>query len=137
MPDDLTLTGASIQFRTHNDDKDHDTVLDVSVKNKLNLFLSEDIAIAQNVGGDQQFSDPSTKNFDLPLAAKNIKMSDLTQPYVNIHITPNGHDRWIFDYTAKLTFSDNTGGMKTFSSTTNGVILDQDNRDYQGVFTGS
>lgn len=137
MADDLTLTGIKIQFRTHNDNKDHDTRLDVAVKNKVNVFLSQDVASAQNLGGDMEFVDPSTHDFDLPLAANNIKMSDLTQPYVNIHVKPNGHDRWIFDYTVSLLFTDATGGTKTFSSTTNGIILDQDNKDYNGVFTGS
>lgn len=134
MADDLTLTGCSIEFRTHNDNKDHDTVLDVTLKNKANLFLSQDIASGQNLGGDQEFPDPSTKDFNLTLASNNIKMSDLTQPFTNIHITPNGHDRWIFDFTVNLIFADASGGRKTFSSTTNGVILDQDNRDFNGVF---
>lgn len=35
---DLTLTGAKIRFVTHNDNKDHDTRLDVTLQNKVSIF---------------------------------------------------------------------------------------------------
>ena len=128
---DAKLTKVTITFVTHNDNKDHDTRLNVGIKSKVNLFLSKDIASGSNVGGDMEFVDPSTHSFDLTLNSSTIKVSDLTAPFISIDVQPNGHDRWIFDYTLKLTFSDGN----SYSSKSQGVILDQDNRHYDGVFS--
>lgn len=137
MPDDLKLTSCKIRFFTHNDNKDHDTALNVLVKNKVSIFLSENIAEGVNLGGDMEFVDPSTHEFDLPVKSSGVKMSEIGVPVVNIHIQPHGHDRWIFDYTVSLIFSDGTAAPgKTFSSTKTGVVLDQDNKDHTGVFQG-
>ena len=46
-------------------------------------------------------------------------------------IAPTGHDRWIFDATITITASDGS----QFSSTTPGIILDQDNRTFTGIFS--
>jgi len=132
MGADSKLTGVKIRFVTHNDNKDHDTRLDVSVKNRVSLFLSEDLAEGLNLGGDMEFVDPSTHEFDLVLKSNTTTLKDITLPVVNIHIQPNGHDRWIFDYTVSLIFEDG----KTFSSSETGIVLDQDNKDHTGVFKG-
>ena len=129
---DPTLTAVKIRFTTHNDNKDHDTRLDVNVKNKVNVFLSQDLAEGLNLGGDMEFVDPSTHEFDLALKSDGVTVRDIGLPVVRVGIQPRGNDRWIFDYTAKLVFSDG----KTFSSTKNGVVLDQDNREHVGVFEG-
>lgn len=129
---DATLRNVKIRFNTHNDNKDHDTRLDVQIKNKVNVFLSQDLAEGLNLGGDMEFVDPSSHEFDLVLRSDGVTLRDIGLPVVRIGIQPNGHDRWIFDYTAKLVFSDG----KTFSSSRNGVVLDQDNREHVGVFEG-
>jgi hypothetical protein len=133
---DLTLTAAKIRFVTHNDNKDHDTILNVLIKNKVNLFLSQDLAEGLNLGGDMEFVDPSTHEFDLQLKSAGVKLTDIGLPVVNIHIQPHGHDRWIFDYTVSLIFTDGASPGKTFSSSVTGVVLDQDNKDHTGAFQG-
>ena len=127
---DALLTKVSVRFVTHNDNKDHDTRLDVRVKNRTSIFLSEDIAEGLNLGGDMEFVDPSSHSFDLVLKSNSITLKDITLPIVNIDIQPNGHDRWIFDYTLSLIFDNG----KTFSSTQTGIVLDQDNKHHTGVF---
>jgi hypothetical protein len=62
-----TLTKVAIRFTTHNDNKDYNTRLNVTVKNRTTLFLSQDIAEAIDLAHDQEFVDPSTHNFELPL----------------------------------------------------------------------
>lgn len=124
------LSKASITFATHNDNKDDDTLLFVQLKTKVSLFLSKDLTQRAELGHNTEFNDPSTHTFDLPLASDNIKLSDLTLPVVQIQIQPNGNDRWIFDYQVSLAFDDGN----TYSSGAHGVILDQDNRTYVGVF---
>ena len=125
------LSKVSIEFVTHNDNKDHDTILNVLVSNRKTIFLSEVIADGKSLGGDMEFEDPSTLSFDLVLKSNTFTVEDINVPVVNIHIQPKGKDRWIFDYTVYLIFDDG----KTYSSTTRGVVLDQDNKDHSGVFT--
>lgn len=124
------LSKAGITFATHNDNKDDDTLLFVQLKTKVTLFLSKDLTQRAELGHNTEFNDPSTHTFDLPLASDNIKLSDLTLPFVEIQIQPNGNDRWIFDYQVSLIFDDGS----RYSSGAHGVILDQDNRTYVGVF---
>jgi len=130
--DDSTLKRVTITFYTHNDNKDHDTKLNVSVVTKVSVFLSKDLASGSNLGGDMEFVDPSTHSFDLGLSAgaKTVTVKDLGLPVVNIDIQPHGHDRWIFDYTVTLDF----GAAGTFTSKKQGAILDQDNKHFSAVF---
>lgn len=157
------LTGISVTFITHNDDKDFDTVLHVFVKNRLNTtegsdtnstFISNLLAsqryldtgdLGDRAGGpylaygiglaaDQGFDDPSTHTFDLTLMPDPVSLDDIVLPVLDVHILPNGHDRWIFDY--KVTFSFDDNSTSTFSSRDAGlpgVILDQDNKNYSGI----
>jgi len=128
--DQPKLTKVTITFTTHNDNKDDDTRLDVSIKNKSTIFLSQELAKGENLGGKMEFKDPSVHSFNLQLSSKNIKMKDIKIPLVDIDIQPNGNDTWIFDYTVKLTFDDGN----SFTSKSKGLILDQDNKHYEGVF---
>lgn len=67
-------------------------------------------------------------------------MADIVLPVVDIVITPNGNDRWFFDYRLTFTFTDpanaNQKGL-VFATTTTGVILDQDNNVHRGVYQGT
>ena len=132
MGADAKLTGVKIRFTTHNDNKDHDTRLDVDVRNRTSLFLSQELAEGINLGGDMEFVDPSTHEFDLVLKDNTVTLKDIGLPVVNIDIQPKGHDRWIFDYNVSLRFDDG----KSFSSAKNGIVLDQDNKHFTGVFEG-
>ena len=73
---------------------------------------------------------PSTNTLVLPLASNDIKLSQLTLPTYMVTIAPVGQDRWIFDWTVTITASDGS----QFSGTKQGIIFDQDNRTFAGVF---
>jgi hypothetical protein len=128
-----TIANINASFFTHNDNKDHDTGVSVVVQNPLNIFLSQDLARLENFAGNTEFGDnpPSTHSFDLALVSNGIKLSQLTVPTYAITIAPVGHDRWIFDFTVRITASDGS----QFTSTEFGIILDQDNRIHRGIFT--
>jgi Phosphoesterase family len=157
------LSGVSITFNTHNDNKDSDTIVHVFVKNRLNTSLSPEhngdfvsnrlayqryeasgdlagddsnpyLATGIGLGAGVTFDDPSSHEFSLALRSSTINANDIVLPVVNIHILPSGHDRWIFDYTIVFTFDN--GARFSFSSNVGGVkgiILDQDNRNYSGI----
>jgi Phosphoesterase family/Ricin-type beta-trefoil lectin domain-like len=159
------LTGASITFNTHDDNKDSDTIVHVFVKNRLSTsqtpeqssdFLSNWLAFRRyepdgdlsdddnnpylatfvGIGANTTFDDPSSNNFPLALRSGTISGDDIVLPVVNIHILTNGNDRWIFDFTLEFTFDN--GATTSFSSNVDGIrgiILDQDNRNYSGICT--
>ena len=159
------LKSVSITFHTYNDNKNASTVLHVFAKNRLSNSLSPErnidfisnflahqrylstgdlqddrnnpyLAYGEGLAKDEEFPDPSSRTFELTLRASNINVDEIVLPVVNVHILPDGNDRWIFDYSVTFTFDDarsftfssNVGGVK-------GIILDQDNRNYSGICT--
>lgn len=161
------LTDVSITFDTHDDNKDRDTVLHVFVKNRQSTtatpeqdssFISNRLAYGRYLpGGDlhdhgrnpyvaaglglaasQPFGDPSSHTFSLQLRPGPIAREEIVLPVVNIHIQPEGNDRWIFSYTVRFTFGD--GSSFAFSSADGpgpmpvpGIILDQDHLSHSGI----
>ena len=144
------LKKVTLEFATHNDNKDADTRLNVHITNRLNATSAQDIAIGLNILAGQEFPDAgsssplSYKQYswsanDGTLASNSIRLADMMLPVISIVIVPNGNDRWIFDYQVTFEFGDPQDfGQKNFiySSRTNGIILDQDNNKYSGIYQG-
>jgi phospholipase C len=154
------LKSISLTFNTHNDDKNDGTVLHVFVKNRSNTsstpesatdYISNLLAYQRYAAaGDSEINpylgyapslaqgatlgDPSSRTFDIPLRARPIPLEEIVLPVVNVHILPDGSDRWIFSYVITFLFDD--GRSFSAASNTNGVtgiILDQDNRNHSGI----
>jgi len=128
-----TISRVSVSFFTHNDNKDFDTSVSVFVQNKVGIFTTQDLARLENFAGNDEFGDnpPSTHAFDLFLASDMLQFDPMRSlPIFAITVAPNGHDRWIFDVTITITTSDGA----QYSGRANGIVLDQDNRIYNGVF---
>ena len=131
------LTGISITFDTHDDNKDDTSLVHVFVTNRLNttrtpqqhsdyignrleLARYQDggdltdqrnpyLASGEGLGADQEFEDPSSTTFDLILTSDAIDVDQVVLPAVSVHFTTEGDDRWIFDYSVVFTFVDDTG----------------------------
>ena len=130
---DATITGVTVTFITHNDNKDNDTAVSFILQNKVSMTLTKDIGKLNNFANNSEFGDnpPSQHSYDLELASDNIRVSELNVPVFTVEIAPNGHDRWIFD--CKITIAASDGSR--YTSTTRGIVLDQDNRTYKGSFS--
>ena len=132
---DAVLTGVTIEFHTHDDNKDHDTRLNIHIVNRVNATSSQPIAGDDDLAKGKQFPDSDESYIrmdDLPLASNAIMLRDMVLPVVFINIVPNGNDRWIFDYRGTLFF----GKDQPYSWTVSGVVLDQDHRKHMGVYNG-
>ena len=70
------------------------------------------LGFKENLAAGHGFGDNSTREFDIPLRGGLIPLGEVVLPIVNIHILPEGSDRWIFDYTITFTFDDG----RSFSS---------------------
>ncbi len=137
---DLVLTKVKMIFSTHNDDKNSGTSLNVHIFNRLNATSSQDILVATNILPGQGLSDPSTQEVVFPPEGglSPILMQDIVLPQIFINIGA-GQDRWIFDYQIYFYFTSpsNNGKWWTAVSESNGIILDQDNHKYAGVYNGA
>jgi phospholipase C len=138
------LQSVRLDLSTHNAGKDGDTRLDVFIDNRVNGSVFSRIVDAPDIFSGKSFDDPSTKSITWTVGPGTpqitpIAMADIVLPQVTIGITPNGRNRWIFDYRVTFTFTDpaNADGKGlVFSSSTGGVILDQDNNLHRGVYQG-
>ena len=111
-----TLTNASISFHTNNEDKDDDTHVTVEVRDQDNVLAA---SIANDFG---QFRDNSDHGpFGLRVRNPSEKAA-LQRGTVEIHIDPNGHDTWRFNFDIDLHFDDGThlsGGAQELTLTQN------------------
>ena len=130
---DAVLTGVTIEFNTHDDDKNSDTTLDIQIVNRQSATSSELIVAATNVASGETFPDSGNtyKRIDLPIGFKPIYLRDMVLPVVFIDINA-GEDQWIFDYRVTLFF----GQAQPYSWTVSGVVLDQDHHKHMGVYSG-
>ncbi len=113
---DALLKKVTLEFSTHNDNKDSDTVLNVHVVNRLSASSAQDIAIGMDLFKNQEFPDsggPDAQNKSFSWAAdegtlisNTIRLADMVLPVVYIVIVPNGDDRWIFAYSITFEFED-------------------------------
>jgi hypothetical protein len=146
---DALLKKVTLEFSTHNDNKDSDTVLNVHIVNRLSASTAQDLAIGMDLFKNQEFPDSGGPDAQIKkfswaedegtLISNTIRLADMVLPVVYIVIVPNGDDRWIFDYTITFEFEDAHDFRQTrqiYSSSTSGVILDQDNNKHKGVYQG-
>jgi hypothetical protein len=137
------LTGVSIRFFTHGENKEPGTVVHVFVMNRDATTATPErhtdfaahrldeeryeqrgdligenrtpyLAFGLGLGAGQTFEDdPDGVPFFLGLGAFDLDLDDVVLPAVAIHIQPDGSDRWIFDYQLTLFFTDTDGLTKS------------------------
>ncbi len=127
------LSRATIEFKTHNNDKSGSTAVNIHIVNRKSATESQDISVVSDIATNQYFDDPSDYIFELPIAANNIFLQDIILPVVYINIVPFDDDEtWIFDYTVTFYF----GNTEPYAWTTSGVILDNGHHKHMGVYSG-
>jgi phospholipase C len=127
------LSRATIEFKTHNNDKSSSTVVNVHIVNRKSSTESQDISVVSDIATNQYFDDPSDYIFELPIAANNIFLQDIVLPVVYINIVPYDDDEtWIFDYMVTFYF----GNTEPYTCATSGVILENAYHKHMGVYSG-
>src|SRR5450432_418874 len=140
------LVNVILEFYTHkysnsDDDKRADTILNVHIVNRTGAASGTDIAIGLDIFKNIAFARDSLNTMVLPLASPNIALADIVLPEIFIVIVPVANEKWNFDYRVTFEFENQqTNGITatlSFSSRINGIILDQDNNKYSGVYQGN
>ncbi|HEU5030102.1 MAG TPA: alkaline phosphatase family protein [Spirillospora sp.] len=140
------LESVTVDFLTHDDDdddnKDHDTRVDLRIRNRVNATTFTDIVDAPDILHDHEFPPGSLNSITFSAADPEftaIRMSDVILPVVDIDIAPHGHDKWKFDYRVTFRFTDpvNLNGKSfVFDYRTGSVVLDQVRTHHSGVYQG-
>lgn len=120
---DVHLISASATFDTTTNDKDHDTLLDITVLNNQGVVAFN----KTGVGGHWNDHSTSVVSLDLKNA---LRKSEISSGAVRLDIHPNGNDKWEFNYHVNLSFSDNSMAEHRFD----GKVLTQDNPTAQDPF---
>lgn len=115
MADQALLRSASISYHTNDDDKDFDTNVTVTVRDRSGHVVA---SFSGDVGvfHDQSDSGP----FDL-LIEDLVSRGAIRGGSTTIRIDPNGNDTWRFNFALRLIFDDGS----TLSSRAAGVDLNE------------
>ena len=110
------LTEAQVSFHTNDEDKDHDTHVTVTVRQR-------DGTIAARIDDDfGHFNDHSNNGPYGMLILNQGDKSDLAQGNVTIRVDPNGNDTWRFNFLVDLLFADGSH----LNTESNNLELSQD-----------
>jgi hypothetical protein len=121
------LRSVSVTFNTTTNDKDHDTYLDVYLEYH-DYEDNTDYYIAKKTGIGGHWNDHSSNTVTLDLAGK-YDLENYKNAFLKLHISPNGNDKWEFDYIVNVTYVDENGNSKTLTKEYKGKVLTQDNPD--------
>jgi hypothetical protein len=100
VSDSAVLTRASITFQTNDEDKDDDTLLDVTVA------LMDGTVVAQVSDDFATFHDNHEDGpYDLELVDPRTR-GEMKGGNVTLKISPNGNDTWRFNFFLDLLFDD-------------------------------
>ena len=106
MSDSATLTSASAHFTTLDDDKNDDTLLDITVRLMDGTVIA---AAAQGTFGGFG-NDSYADSIDLPIGVSATRGA-LKTGNVRITIAPTGNDTWRFNVFVDFLFSDGSHVM--------------------------
>ena len=102
------LDNASVQFRTNDDDKDHDTNVTIEVRDKVG-HLAARVSDTFGPFHDQTNGGP----YQLEILNR-VDSAALQGGNVLIRIDPKGHDTWRFNFIVELHMDD--GSVLTASA---------------------
>ena len=103
---DPILNGATITFHTTNEDKDHNTTIDIKLDGQHYWVTAEDAAVASGDYG--HFDDGSSHQVPLHITKFLVTRRSLRRGQVHITITPHGglgQDTWKFTFSLDLKFT--------------------------------
>ncbi len=145
-----TLSKVTLEFATHDADKQSDTKVNVHCVNRLAGGQEQDILIALDIfpgeafpssgGRGAQYQTISWSQADGSLPPSVIRLSDMVLPVFYIVMYPSDPNRWTFDYQVTFEFTDPLNFHSKpyiFSTRCNGVSLDQNGNKHAGVYAGS
>ncbi len=115
------LDNASVQFRTNDDDKDHDTNVTIEVRDKVG-HLAARVSDTFGPFHDQTSGGP----YQLEILNR-VDSAALQGGNVLIRIDPKGHDTWRFNFIVELHMNDGS----TFTASADGVEVNESTEQQQ------
>ena len=119
------IRNVTVTFNTTTNDKDHDTYLSVyfnthDYADNVDYFLAK----KEGIGGHWNNNSVNTVTLDL---AGEYDLENYKNAFFRLTISPNGNDKWEFNYTVNVTYVDENNQSHTITKEFAGKILTQDN----------
>ena len=115
------LDNASVQFRTNDDDKDHDTNITIEVRDRVGHLAAR---MSDTLGPfhDQTSSGP----YQLEILNR-VDSAALQGGNVLIRVDPKGNDTWRFNFIVELHMNDGSA----FTASADGVEVNESTEQQQ------
>lgn len=114
---DATLVSAEAVFETLDNDKDHDSIVCITVK-------SGNTVAASSCNTQGHWNDHTNHTVSLDVGSGWTRSALSSRAKTELSFSTNGNDKWEFNYILRLTWSDgNTTEVRY-----NGQVLTQDDR---------
>jgi hypothetical protein len=117
-----TLTAATVQLHTNDDDRPADATLGISVSTGKGVALFSD-------GAPAEAYEPNSDHTIILNVPEGIDKKQFVKSFAMIHFQPKGRDALKFDFTVELLFSDNSKVVGSWKK----LFLDQDHMDFTGA----
>src|SRR5215469_10871894 len=117
-----TLTKATVQLHTNDDDRPADSILEFSVLTNRDAPLFSDRAPAEGY-------QPNSDHALVLKVPPGLDKKQFAKSFAVVHFEPKGRDALKFDFTLELVFSDNSKIVNSWTK----LFLDQDHRDFTGA----
>jgi hypothetical protein len=117
-----TLTTATVQLHTNDDDRPADAIVEISI------FTGRDVALFSD-GAPQEAYEPNSDHTIILKVPEGIDKKQFVKSFAMVHFQPKGRDALKFDFTVELLFSDNSKVVGSWKK----LFLDQDHKDFTGA----
>ena len=114
---DATLVSAEAVFETLDNDKDHDSIVCIAVKNGNTV-------IASSCNTEGHWNDHSNHTVSLDIGTGWTRSALAGRTKTELTFSTNGNDKWEFNYVLRLIWSDGNSTEVRY----NGQVLTQDDR---------
>jgi hypothetical protein len=117
-----TLTKATVQLHTNDDDRPADATVEVSVLTGRGAVLFGDKA-------PEEAYEPNSDHTIVLKVPEGLDKKQFVKSFAMVHFQPKSRDALKFDFALELLFSDNSKIVSSWKK----LFLDQDHKDFTGA----
>jgi hypothetical protein len=117
-----TLTAATVQLHTNDDDRPADAAVGISI------FTGKGVALFSD-GAPEEAYEPNSDHTIILKVPDGIDKKQFVKSFAMVHFQPKSRDALKFDFTVELSFSDNSKVVGSWKK----LFLDQDHKDFTGA----
>jgi hypothetical protein len=118
------ISSVVLTFTTTNNDKDHDTYLYVAL-NTHDYRFNADYYLAKKDAIGGHWNNGSVNTVTLDMAGRH-DLEQISNASIRLVISPNGSDKWEFNYKVDIIYLDEQGVTRTLTKDFGGKVMADD-----------